>query len=260
MKIDGSVALVTGANRGLGRAFARELVARGAAKVYGAARNPAAVTEPGARPIALDITDPERVAQVASQCADVSLLVNNAGVLKYSTFINAPNLDAARLEMETNYFGTLSMCRAFAPVLAANGGGAIVNMLSVTSFYTNPLDASYGASKAAAWSMTNGVRLELHHQGTLVVAVHASFIDTDMAALTDAPKDTPESVARQVFDAVEAGGSRGARRRANPDRQGGTVTRSRADLPAHPGVLGRRGKGHPVSAGKTRPLRTKEKS
>jgi NAD(P)-dependent dehydrogenase (short-subunit alcohol dehydrogenase family) len=133
------------------------------------------------------------------------LLVNNAGVLKYSTFTGAPDLDAARAEMETNYFGTLSMCRAFAPVLAANGGGAMVNMLSVTSFYSNPFDASYGASKAAAWALTNGVRLELHHQHTLVVAVHASFIDTDMAALTDAPKDTPESVARQALDAVEAG-------------------------------------------------------
>jgi NAD(P)-dependent dehydrogenase (short-subunit alcohol dehydrogenase family) len=206
MKISGSVALVTGANRGLGRAYARELVKRDAAKVYGAARNPAAVTDPGVTPIALDITDPGRVAQVAAQCADVTLLVNNAGVLKYSTFIGAPNLDAARAEMEVNYFGTLSMCRAFAPVLARGGGGAIVNMLSVTSFYTNPIDASYGASKAAAWSLTNGVRLELHHQGTLVVAVHASFIDTDMAALaTNVPKDSPESVARQVFDAVEAG-------------------------------------------------------
>ncbi len=206
MKIKGAVALVTGANRGLGRAYAAELVSRGAAKVYGAARDPAAVTEPGVTPIALDITDQERVAQVARECADVSLLVNNAGVLKYSTFINAPNLDAARAEMEVNYFGTLSMCRASAPVLAANGGGAIVNMLSVTSFYTNPLDASYGASKAAAWSLTNGVRLELHHQGTLVVAVHASFIDTDMAALaTNVAKDSPESVARQACDAVEAG-------------------------------------------------------
>jgi len=96
------------------------------------------------------------------------------------------------------------MCRAFAPVLKANGGGAIVNMLSVTSFYTNPFNASYGASKAAGWSLTNGVRLELHHQGTLVVAVHAGFIDTDMAALTNAPKASPESVAQQVFDAVEA--------------------------------------------------------
>jgi|SRR5580704_2191041 NAD(P)-dependent dehydrogenase (short-subunit alcohol dehydrogenase family) len=205
MRIDGSVALVTGANRGLGRVFARELVSRGAARVYGAARQPDAVTEPGVTPVALDITDADRVSQVAQQCADVSLLVNNAGVLRYSTFINAPRLDAARAEMEVNYFGTLSMCRAFAPVLAANGGGAIVNMLSVTSFYTNLIDASYGASKAAEWSLTNGVRLELHRQGTLVVAVHASFVDTDMAALTNAPKDSPESVARQAFDAVEAG-------------------------------------------------------
>jgi NAD(P)-dependent dehydrogenase (short-subunit alcohol dehydrogenase family) len=205
MKIDGSVALVTGADRGLGRAYARELVSRGAARVYGAARQPAAVTEPGVTPVALDITDPQLVARVAQQRTDVGLLVNNAGVMKASTFLNAPSLDAARLEMETNYFGTLRMCRAFAPVLGANGGGAIVNMLSVTSFYTNPFDASYGASKAAAWSLTNGVRVELHHQGTLVVAVHASFIDTAMAAGTDAPKISPESVAQQAFDAVEAG-------------------------------------------------------
>ena len=205
MRIEGAVALVTGANRGVGRAYAGELVARGAAKVYGTSRDPAAVTDPGVSPIALDITDAGRVAEVAQQCADVTLLVNNAGVLEYSSFIGASNLDAARLEMETNYFGTLSMCRAFAPVLADNGGGAILNMLSVTSFYTNPLDASYGASKAAAWSLTNGIRIELAQQGTLVVAVHASFIDTDMAAMTDAPKVSPESVARQALDAVASG-------------------------------------------------------
>jgi NAD(P)-dependent dehydrogenase (short-subunit alcohol dehydrogenase family) len=205
MKIGGSVALVTGANRGLGLAYARELVGRGAAKVYGAARQPGQVTEPGVTPVALDITDPERVAAVARECADVSLLVNNAGVMTASTFIGAPSLDAARAEMETNYFGTLRMCRAFAPVLAANGGGAIVNMLSITSFYTNPFNPSYGASKAAAWSLTNGVRIELHHQGTLVVAVHSGFIDTDMAAMVDLPKISPESVVRQALDAVEAG-------------------------------------------------------
>jgi len=205
MNISGSVALVTGANRGLGLAFARELVRRGAARVYGAARDPGKVTEPGVQPVALDITDGQQVERVAAQCADVSLLVNNAGVMRASTFTSAPDLDAARQEMETNYFGTLRMCRAFAPVLAAAGGGAIVNMLSITSFYTNPFNASYGASKAAEWSLTNGVRLELHHQGTLVVAVHAGFIDTDMAALTDAPKISPESVAQQAFDAVEAG-------------------------------------------------------
>jgi NAD(P)-dependent dehydrogenase (short-subunit alcohol dehydrogenase family) len=205
VRIDGSVALVTGAGRGLGRAFARELVRRGAARVYGAARNPAAVTEPGVSPIALDITDPERIASVAHECADVTLLVNNAGVMTASPFIGAPSLDAARLEMEVNYFGTLSMCRAFAPVLASGGGGVIVNMLSVTSFFTSPLDPSYSASKAAELSLTNGIRMELSRQGTLVVAVHAGFIDTDMAAGIDAPKITPESVAQQTFDAVEAG-------------------------------------------------------
>jgi NAD(P)-dependent dehydrogenase (short-subunit alcohol dehydrogenase family) len=205
VQISGSVALVTGANRGLGQVYARELVRRGAAKVYGAARNPAAVTEPGVVPVALDITDAGRVAAAAAQCADVTLLVNNAGIMKASTFIGPPDPDAARQEMAVNYFGTLSMCRAFAPVLAGGGGGAIVNMLSVASFYTNPFTASYGASKAAAWSLTNGLRVELHHQGTLVVAVHAAFIDTDMAAGLDVPKVSPEAVAQQAFDAVEAG-------------------------------------------------------
>ncbi len=205
MKIAGSVALVTGAGRGLGRVFAAELVSRGATRVYGAARNPAAVTDAGVTPIALDITDSASVASVARQCTDVSLLVNNAGVMMASTFIDAPSLDAARLEMETNYFGTLRMCRAFAPVLAANGGGAVVNMLSVTSFFSNPFNASYGASKAAEWSLTNGIRTELHHLGTLVVGVHAGFIDTDMAAGLDVPKISPESVSAAVFDAVEAG-------------------------------------------------------
>ena len=205
MKIDGSVALVSCADRGLGRVFARELVNRGASRVYGAARNPAAVTEPGLTPIALDITDLERVVRVARECTDVTLLVNNAGVMKTSAFIGAPSLDAARVEMETNYFGTLSMCRAFAPVLAAGGGGAIVNMLSVSSFSTGALDMSYSASKAAELSLTNGIRMELSRQGTLVLAVHASFIDTDMAAGIDVPKISPESVAQQTFDAVEAG-------------------------------------------------------
>jgi NAD(P)-dependent dehydrogenase (short-subunit alcohol dehydrogenase family) len=207
MRIAGSVALVTGAGRGLGRAFVHALAARGAKTVYAAARNPAAVTEPGVVPVALDITDSERVAQVAEECQDVTLLVNNAGVMELSPLIGAPTLDGARLEMETNYFGTLAMCRAFAPVLAANGGGAIVNMLSVVSWFTNPVNGSYSASKAAEWSMTNGVRIELARQGTLVVGVNAGFIDTDMAAelAGDAPKTSPEDVARQVFDAVEAG-------------------------------------------------------
>jgi NAD(P)-dependent dehydrogenase (short-subunit alcohol dehydrogenase family) len=207
MRVEGAVALVTGAGRGLGRAFARELVRRGAATVYGAARDPGAVTEPGVSPVALDITDPGRVAQAARQCADVSLLVNNAGAMTRSPLIDAASTDGARLEMETNYFGTLAMCRAFAPVLAANGGGAIVNLLSVTSFFTNPENGSYGASKAAEWSLTNGVRIELAHQGTLVVGVHAGFIDTEMVTelARGLPKLDPLDVVRQVLDAVEAG-------------------------------------------------------
>jgi NAD(P)-dependent dehydrogenase (short-subunit alcohol dehydrogenase family) len=205
MRVEGAVALVTGAGRGLGQAFARELVRRGAATVYGAARDPGAITEPGVSPVALDITDPVRVAQAARQCADVSLLVNNAGVMTLSPLIGAASMDGARLEMQTNYFGTLSMCRAFAPVLAANGGGALVNMLSVVSWFTNPVNGSYGAAKAAEWAMTNGIRIELARQGTLVVAVHAGFIDTDMAAEFDAPKVSPASVVGQALDAVEAG-------------------------------------------------------
>jgi len=241
MNISGSVALVSGANRGLGRAFARELVRRGAAKVYGAARNPAAVTEPGVLPVALDITDGEQVARAARQCADVSLLVNNAGVLRYSTFTSAPDLDAARQEMEVNYFGTLRMCRAFAPVLAA-AGGAIVNMLSITSFFTNPFDASYGASKAAEWSLTNGVRLELHHQGTLVVAVHAGFHRHRDGRADRRAQDQPGIGRPAGLRRGRGRPGRGAGRRAIPGRQGQAVPRPRAHLPAHSGILGRRGR------------------
>jgi NAD(P)-dependent dehydrogenase (short-subunit alcohol dehydrogenase family) len=205
MKISGSVALVTGANRGLGHAFARALIERGARTVYAGARDPATITDPDLVPVKLDITDAADVAAAAALCGDVTLLVNNAGVAYNSPLLAAPALDDARAEMETNYFGTLAMCRAFAPVLGANGGGALVNMLSVASFRSLPQIGSYSASKAAAWSLTNGVRLELAAQGTLVVGVHAGFIDTDMAAWTDQPKISPIEVARQAFDAVEAG-------------------------------------------------------
>ncbi|MCW2937541.1 MAG: 3-oxoacyl-[acyl-carrier-protein] reductase FabG [Actinomycetia bacterium] len=205
MKISGSVALVTGANRGLGHAFARALIERGARTVYAGARDPATITDSDLVPVKLDITDAADVAAAAALCGDVTLLVNNAGVSYDSPLLAAPALDGARAEMETNYFGTLAVCRAFAPVLGANGGGALVNMLSVASFMSFPQIGSYSASKAAAWSLTNGVRLELAAQGTLVVGVHAGFIDTDMAARIDQPKISPIEVARQTFDAVEAG-------------------------------------------------------
>ena len=247
MKIGGSVALVTGANRGLGRVFARELVSRGAAKVYGAARDPAGVSEAGVTPIALDVTDAERVAQVAAQCADISLLVNNAGVLRYSTFINAPSVDAARAEMEVNYFGTLSMCRAFAPVLAANGGGAIVNMLSVTSFYTNLIDASYGASKAAEWSLTNGVRMNCTVRAPWwSPCTPASSTPTWPRSPPMCPRTAPSRLPGRPSTP-----SRPARPRCSPtsgpDRQGTAVTRSGPDLPAPPGILGRRAQGRQLA-------------
>lgn len=205
MKIEGSVALVTGANRGLGQAFARALIERGAGLVYAGARDPETITDVDVVPIKLDITDPDDVAEAARQCGDVSLLVNNAGIALGRPLLGAPTLDSARDEMDTNYFGTLSMCREFAPVLGGNGGGALVNMLSVLSYLSIPHSGAYCASKAALWSLTNSVRLELAAQGTLVVGVHAGYVDTDMAARITEPKISPEEVVSQTLDAIEAG-------------------------------------------------------
>jgi NAD(P)-dependent dehydrogenase (short-subunit alcohol dehydrogenase family) len=205
MKIAGSVALVTGANRGIGAAYTRSLLERGAAVVYGAARDPETISEPGVKPIKLDIADPAAIERAVQQCGDVNLVVNNAGILLSSPLIGAPDLAAARAEMDVNYWGTLAMCRAFAPVLATNGGGALVNVLSVVTWFTPPETGSYAVSKAAAWAMTNGIRVELAAQGTLVVGVHVGFVDTDMAAGINAPKTSPVEVARQTLDAIEAG-------------------------------------------------------
>jgi len=205
VRIAGARVLVTGAGRGLGAEFSRELLQRGAATVYGGARDPASVTIPGVTPVQLDITSSDQVAAAAKRCADVSILINNAGIMHSSPQLAAPDMKAARAEMETNYFGTLSMCRAFAPVLGANGGGALVNILSVTAWFANPLNSSYGASKSAAWSLTNAARIELYRQGTLVTGVFAGFIDTEMAALIDMPKISPASVVQQTLDGIEAG-------------------------------------------------------
>lgn len=205
MQIEGAVALVTGANRGLGQAYARALVERGAHTVYAAARRPADVADPDVTPVKLDITSPEQVAEVARRCGEVTLVINNAVEARRSPLIAAGSLEDARALMETNYFGTLSMCRAFAPVLAGNGGGALVNMCSITSFFNRPSIGSFCATKAALWSMTNGIRIELRPQGTLVVGVFAGFIDTRQAVGFSGPKHVPADVAGLVLDAVEAG-------------------------------------------------------
>jgi NAD(P)-dependent dehydrogenase (short-subunit alcohol dehydrogenase family) len=205
MKISGSAALVTGANRGLGRAIARALAERGASTVYAGARDPGTVTDPGLVPVRLDVTDPADIAAAAARCGDVTLVINNAGVFHPGPLLGPATLDEARNEMEINYFGTLALSRAFAPILGANGGGALVNVLSVLSHVSAPDMGSYAASKSAAWSLTNGVRLELAAQRTLVVGVHVGFMDTDMVAHVTQPKEKPEDVAARALDAVEAG-------------------------------------------------------
>ncbi len=207
MKVQDSVSLVTGANRGLGLAFARALLAGGARKVYAAARDPASVTLPGVEAIRLDVTRPEEVDAAARTLGDVTLLVNNAGISRGSGFLGDDGLLAVRAEFDTNFFGPLQMSRAFAPILARNGGGAIVNVLSALSWVSFPTSSTYSASKAAAWSLSNGLRHELRGQGTQVLALHVGFMDTDMVRHIAAPKSKPEDVVAQTLAALEAGKS-----------------------------------------------------
>ena len=205
MEIAGSVALVTGANRGLGAAFCRVLREQGVAKVYGGARDPGTITVEGVIPVRLDITSPTDIAAAVALCGDTNLLVNNAGILTGATVLADDGIEQGRREFETNVFGTLEMSRAFAPVLATNGGGAIVNVLSVLSWFSVPGGAMYCASKAAALSLTNSLRLDLQGQGTRVVALHVGYMDTDMAAGVDAPKASPNDVAAQTLAGIESG-------------------------------------------------------
>lgn len=203
MDINNSVALVTGANRGLGRAFAQRLLERGARKVYATARRPETVDLPGVEVLALDVTDPDSVRAAAAAASDVSLLVNNAGISTGTNLVTG-SMDAVRLELETNTLGPLGLIRALAPTLAANGGGAVVNVLSAMSWFGVSGANAYHLTKAAAWAMTNGVRLELAEQGTLVTAVHLGLADTDMSAGWSVPKLAPSDLADAVLDGVEA--------------------------------------------------------
>jgi NAD(P)-dependent dehydrogenase (short-subunit alcohol dehydrogenase family) len=204
MKITDSVALVTGANRGLGKQFARLLLERGARKVFATARTPESIDIPGVEALRLDITDPASVASVASAATDVDLLINNAGVATYTNLVTG-DLDQIRLELDTHFYGTLAMIRAFAPVLATNGGGAIVNVLSAMSWFSYDGANAYSVAKAAEWSLTNGVRLELAKQKTLVTGVHLGAADTEMMAGYEGPKLDPAEVVRAALDGVEAG-------------------------------------------------------
>ena len=206
MNIENAVAIVTGANRGLGKAYAEALLAAGAAKVYAGARDPAAITDKRLVPIKLDVTSPQDVAAAAAACGDVTILINNAGAMLMSPTLTAGSEAALRHEIEVNVFGLLAMSRAFAPILARNGGGAIANMLSVVAWFVNPFNATYCASKHAALAVTDGARIQLKAQGTQVVAVYAGFIDTEMASFSTAPNKTPASqVADRTLDGIRRG-------------------------------------------------------
>jgi NAD(P)-dependent dehydrogenase (short-subunit alcohol dehydrogenase family) len=196
-------ALVTGANRGLGSRLAEGLVARGA-KVY-AARRPETIDLPGVVPIQLNITDPASVRRAADTAADVTVLVNNAGISTRASLLSG-SLEDVRLEMETHYFGTLNVTRAFVPTIEHNGGGAIVNVLSVLSWVHLPASGAYSAAKAAAWSLTDAVRQELAPRGIHGASLHVGYMDTEMVSYVPADqKIDPAVVATLALDVLFAG-------------------------------------------------------
>ena len=205
MKIANSTVIVTGANRGIGLAFTRELLARGARKVYAGARDPSTIKQPGVTAVRLDVTKPEQVAAAAALAGDVTLVINNAGVGQMGGFLAADSEEVARRQLETNFFGMLRVSKAFAPALANNGGGALINVLSIVSWVNSGALAAYAASKSAAWSLTNSLRHELAAQKTQVLALHMGFVDTDLVRTIDAVKTSPEEIVKRTLDGLEAG-------------------------------------------------------
>ena len=194
MNIQNAVVLVTGANRGIGLAFTRQLLARGARKVYAAARDPATVTLPGVQALRLDVTKPEEIAAAAQQANDVTLVINNAGIAQPGGFLADDSDAVARRIFETNFFGMLNVSKTFAPVLKANGGGALLNVLSVASWVNGGELAAYSASKSAAWSLTNALRHELAAQKTQVLGLHMAYVDTDLTRGFEVQKSSAEGI------------------------------------------------------------------
>ena len=202
VNINGSRVVVTGGQRGLGKAIVDELLARGAAKVYATARTPKPSQDPRVVSVPLDVTDPESVAALADAAPDATIVVNNAGTIGAPSLL-ASDLDDVRTVFETNYFGALRIAKVFAPILDRNGGGALVDIHSVLSWVGG--SGAYGDSKAAFWSATNSLRMELEGQHTLVTGVHLGYTDTDMVADVDAPKNDPHQVARDILDGIQRG-------------------------------------------------------
>lgn len=209
-RLDGATALVTGANRGIGRAFVTELLKAGATRIYAGARQTeklADLVEQGQGkvvPVTLDVTKPEDIAAVAGH-KDVSLLVNNAGIAAFTSFLQDTSTDQARREMETNYIGPMLLAQAFAKILKANGGGAIINLSSIAGQVNFPVLGTYSASKAAVHSLTQGLRAELAAQNTQVLGVYPGPVDTDMASSFPVDKVAPADVVRTILDALENG-------------------------------------------------------
>jgi NAD(P)-dependent dehydrogenase (short-subunit alcohol dehydrogenase family) len=207
MKLQDAIVLITGANRGIGLAFAEAALARGARKVYAGVRSPSNFSNRGFVPIKLDVTSDNDVADAARICNDVTLVINNAGIALLGGLLKAGTSDTARMQIETNVFGILRMTQAFSPVLAKNGGGAFLNVLSAASWINSGALTAYAVSKAAAWSLTNGLRNELRPQGTQVLGLHVGFVDTDLTRGLDVVKVSPQSVVATALDALEAGAS-----------------------------------------------------
>lgn len=205
MNIENAVVFVTGANRGIGLAFARAALERGARKVYAGSRDPSKVTLEGVQAVRLDVTDEEQVREAAARCGDTTIIINNAGIANFGGVLGEDGIESARTQLETNYFGTMRMARAFAPVLARNGGGAIINVLSIASWIQRPALGLYASTKSAAWGLTNSLRHELRAQGTQVLGLHMGFVDTDLTKGIDMPKLPPELVVQRTFDALAAG-------------------------------------------------------
>lgn len=205
MKLANATVLITGANRGIGRAFAQAALARGARKVYAGARDPASIRDAGLTPLKLDVTSQADVAAAAEIAADTTLVINNAGIAITGSFNTAEAEAVLRRHFETNVLGVLRVSQAFAPVLARHGGGALLNVASIASWISSPLLANYAVSKSAVWSLSNGLRNDLRAQGTQVLTLHMGFVDTDLTHGIDMPKSTPEDIVARALDALEAG-------------------------------------------------------